>query len=441
MHGERSDSNPLSFYRSRASRLVGLIAVFLLLGLLLGVVSAEPVRAAGYNTEEAEFVRLLNDYRASNGLDRLLVSDKLSEAAKRHCSDMAKYHFFDHYTTGGSDWFPVGSSPWHRMAVCGYDYQTTKGENLAVGLRTAAEAFEGWKNSPSHNANMLSPDFKVIGVAYLHANGADFDCYWTTDFGRYVDETAHQLDTSPTTSIPSTPTNPVQPVAPQPPAPAPGQPAVPVPSKPAAPVPSQPLTPSRPSSGFSDVDSHTPYCVPIARLAELGVVHGFEDGSFRPTAPITRQQFAKMIALALDYDVRPVAAAGFNDVQAGTDAGDPLYPAGYIAACVAAGIVWGKPDGSFAPYDRVTRAQLITMVARAAGLSVTGPSDRLSVAAAPFADFSPDHYPWAAKAWGAGLLNGLTDMGADYAFWGNATRAEACALLCSLIELTTPSRR
>lgn len=404
----------------RANRILGLVAVLFLLGLLLSAVFVQPAQAVGYSTEETEFVRLLNDYRAGNGLEPLLVSDRLSVAAERHCSDMAKYHFFDHYTTGGSDWFPIGSSPWDRMAACGYDYSTYKGENLAAGQDTAAAVLEDWKNSPSHNANLLSPDFKVIGIAYLRASGADYDCYWTTDFGRYVDETAHQLGSQAT--APTTP--------------APAQPVPPAATVPATPVPSQPAASPDPSFGFSDVGSDTLYHDEIAQLAELGIIQGFKDGSFRPTAPITRQQFAKMIALALDYDVRPVKMSGFDDVETGVDVRDPLYPAGYIAACVAAGVVQGKSDGSFAPYDRVTRAQLITMIARAAQL----PS-ATAAPPAPFADFSPDHYPWAARAWAAGLLDGLEDMGADYAFWADATRAEACVLLCNLMGLTASSSR
>ena len=129
---------------------VGALVALVALGLIPG-----EAEAVGYSAEEAAFVNLVNDYRASNGLQPLLVSDALSEAGDRHSADMGKYKFFDHYTKA-SDWFAVGASPWDRMAASGYNYNTYKGENIAAGYSTAAAVFQGWKTSPGHNANMLS---------------------------------------------------------------------------------------------------------------------------------------------------------------------------------------------------------------------------------------------------------------------------------------------
>jgi uncharacterized protein YkwD len=51
------------------------------------------------------------------------------------------------------------------MAAFGYNYNTWKGENLAAGVDSAQGAFDLWKNSPGHNANMLNANFKVVGIA------------------------------------------------------------------------------------------------------------------------------------------------------------------------------------------------------------------------------------------------------------------------------------
>ncbi len=58
----------------------------------------------------------------------------------------------------------------------------------------------------------------------------------------------------------------------------------------------------------------------------------------------------------------------FSDVGENLDATDPFYPAKYVAVCAAHGITVGwKPElGLFGAYNSLTRAQLITMVARAA---------------------------------------------------------------------------
>jgi hypothetical protein len=134
-----------------------------------------------------------------------------------------------------------------------------------------------------------------------------------------------------------------------------------------------------------------------------------------------------MVVLAW-YQVSPLAASAFKDVVPLPDSPDPLYPAGYIAACAAAGITVGTTADTFSPYGHITRAQLITMVARAAGLGEAPDSFET-----PFEDFSATHYPWARRAAYAGLLDGLAGMGADYDFWGAATRGAVCLLLANLI--------
>ena len=58
------------------------------------------------------------------------------------------------------------------MAATGYSYKVLTGENLAAGYQNAAAVMKGWKDSPTHNAVMLDPDFKVIGVALVHVEGS-----------------------------------------------------------------------------------------------------------------------------------------------------------------------------------------------------------------------------------------------------------------------------
>ena len=141
-----------SILRSRTglshSRLVGLcIAALLVFAVLFGTVLTPGAQAAvSYGDQEIAFVNLLNNYRVANGLSPLLVSDMISEACDRHNSDMAKYKFFSHYSVK-SDWFATNASPWDRMAASGYNYNTSKGENIAAGQSTAAEVFAAWKAS------------------------------------------------------------------------------------------------------------------------------------------------------------------------------------------------------------------------------------------------------------------------------------------------------
>jgi len=181
-----------------AAAFVGCILALTALGWL-GTPAAQALEGVSYSEEELAFVRLLNDYRAGNGLGALVISDTISQSCDRHNSDMAKYGFFDHYTVK-SDWFAKGSTPPERMILCGYDYKTVMGENLAGGCSTAAQALEGWENSPTHRAIMLRDDLKVIGVSLVYLSGSEWGYYWTTEFGGYVDSTA-DITTTTTPSL------------------------------------------------------------------------------------------------------------------------------------------------------------------------------------------------------------------------------------------------
>ena len=177
---------------------------------------------------------------------------------------------------------------------------------------------------------------------------------------------------------------------------------------------------------FVDVtEDSTPYWYEIDYLASMGVVTGFSDGLFRPEDEIKRQQFAKMITLAAGCAVTEDDTCPFVDVQ--RFPGD-LYPYHYVAVAYQCGFTQGTTATYFSPYRTLTRAQLITMVVRAAGLSEPPASYT-----APFGNFSTTHYPFARKAAYAGLLDGLVGMGSDYDFLAPATRAEVCLLLYGLL--------
>ena len=89
---------------------------------------------------------------------------------------MAANRYFSHIDSEGRD-------PFRRMADFGYTANTWKGENIAAGYGTAAQAFAGWKSSPGHNANMLNEHFRTIGIGRVHLDGSPYRTYWTTDFG------------------------------------------------------------------------------------------------------------------------------------------------------------------------------------------------------------------------------------------------------------------
>jgi hypothetical protein len=176
------------------------------------------------------------------------------------------------------------------------------------------------------------------------------------------------------------------------------------------------------------VNSDTLYSAAILDLAARGIISGYGDGAFGPYDDVTRQQFAKMIVLAMGYPLPTSVSCAFDDVQQSLDRLDPMYPLTYVAVAAEHEVTEGETPYTFGPYKSVTRAQLITMVARAANLAEPPVSYM-----PPFGDFSVDHYPWARKAAFAGFLNGLQGIGPGYGFWAPATRGEVCQLLYNLL--------
>jgi len=179
--------------RSALRYLSFVAAVFTV--LIAGIVAAgKSADANSYDAEELRFLQLINDYREDNGVGPLTLSDTLAVSAERHSQDMARYHFFAH-NTASSSYYSRGSWPWDRMSAEGYDYNTFKGENIAVGYESAEQSFAAWRNSPSHNAAMLDEKYRVIGIARIKLPSSRW--YWTTDFGGVLDPTSHAPDESP----------------------------------------------------------------------------------------------------------------------------------------------------------------------------------------------------------------------------------------------------
>jgi len=168
---------------------------------LLAIVLAVPVAltsgssVAGYcsGAPELQFLKLINTYRAENGLGKLALGQHIGAAAQHHSKDMAARNYLEHTTLG------TRRGPEERMIAHKYAAdETFWGENIYAGfgvkngvdLGSARGAFNWWKASPDHNANMLSPKFSVIGIDRASNSTSKFHNYWTTDFGGASDTAA-----------------------------------------------------------------------------------------------------------------------------------------------------------------------------------------------------------------------------------------------------------
>ncbi len=96
----------------------------------------------------------------------------------------------------------------------------------------------------------------------------------------------------------------------------------------------------------------------INALSAEGVLNGYQDGSFRPEAPITRSEMAAM--LVRSFDLPAATEAPFADVAG-------HWAQGAVGAAYQAEWVNGYPDSSFQPDAAITRAEAVTIVNRAFG--------------------------------------------------------------------------
>lgn len=111
---------------------------------------------------------------------------------------------------------------------------------------------------------------------------------------------------------------------------------------------------------FTDVSSGAWYYEAVQALAGKGVIHGYEDHTFRADASVTRAEFLAM-ALRL-LDVKPVSDGGsFSDISSSHWAAD------YIRTAAGQGIVSGYPGGTFRPDQTVTRAEAAKILNRITG--------------------------------------------------------------------------
>jgi len=95
----------------------------------------------------------------------------------------------------------------------------------------------------------------------------------------------------------------------------------------------------------------------VAQAVQAGIIKGYEDGSFRPDAEITRPEMAAMIANALGQSTEENTPTGFAD-----DKDIPAWAKGAVAAMKKLGIIEGKGTNEFAPGDQTTRAEAVTVL-------------------------------------------------------------------------------
>jgi hypothetical protein len=142
-------------YLLRKGLLVFYAIILVVVNTFGGLFGVSQIVASDVNS--TTLISLTNQERAAFGLNTLNTNAKLTAAAKAKAENMFEEQYWDHFG-------PNGETPWQFITAAGYNY-VYAGENLAKGFRTSEGVVEAWMASPKHRENILSKNYKDIGIA------------------------------------------------------------------------------------------------------------------------------------------------------------------------------------------------------------------------------------------------------------------------------------
>ena len=136
---------------------------------------------------EGDLLQSINDLRLQHGLRPFVASSKLAQAAAQHTREMGARGYFEHES--------YDSTPFWKRIEHWYSSKGRSswsvGENLAYASPdlTPSETLDMWLESPPHRANLLSREWREIGLSAVRFPSApgEFDdgqtVLVTADFG------------------------------------------------------------------------------------------------------------------------------------------------------------------------------------------------------------------------------------------------------------------
>jgi uncharacterized protein YkwD len=160
-----------------------------LCGLAIGVAAfviypensqRSPVQATFYQdlaqpdavVDPAAAQSMISGYRSNNGIGPVVIDADLMRLASEQASAMAARGRMDH---------ELGGPFQDRMRKAGFGGSFAV-ENVGAGYHTLADAFSGWRDSPSHRANMLNRRVTRMGIAAAYAPASKYKVFWTLIF-------------------------------------------------------------------------------------------------------------------------------------------------------------------------------------------------------------------------------------------------------------------
>lgn len=361
-------------------------AAALVLAILFTLFGAVSPAAASPASDEADFLRLINQDRTRAGLPALVSDTALAATSRSWSSTMAAQGDISHEPDLGAIAARIEPA-WRGIA-----------ENVGVGY-DAEGLHAAFMNSAGHRTNIMAGKYNRVGIGVVQADGRTWvtvrflegpaisgitglevplptvtqrgideacgsDAYGTASLSAFIDI----LGNTHADSIRCVVEWGI----------AAGRTATTY--EPGATITRQQLAtfirnmlaesgvelPANPADHFYD-DALSVHQTAINQLAELGVVQGKAPGVYRPAAPVSRAEMATILVRAeqvITGTTLPDGVRYFYDVAGSVHESN-------INRVARAGIAAGTAPGTFAPKGLVTRAQMATFICRTLDLLVS----------------------------------------------------------------------
>lgn len=177
---------------------------------------------------------------------------------------------------------------------------------------------------------------------------------------------------------------------------------------------------------FTDIPKDSESYGYAVKAAEYGLMNGYQDGTFKPSNPLTRVQMTSILTRALELEA--TSSVKFKDLL-----GYPAKTQEEVAAAAEAGIVKGIGQ-LFMPGDRITRAQMALMIHRAY-VEETGKAYQ-PAKVAPFIDistYSSEYQDAITFLYDKQIASGVGSTG-KFNPTGYLTRAQAAKIISNFYE-------
>ena len=175
---------------------------------------------------------------------------------------------------------------------------------------------------------------------------------------------------------------------------------------------------------FTDVKETDWFYKDVMELTKRGLISGYSDKTFKPSAQIRVDEFIKILVSSIDKNIKPSQSNYWAD--------------SYINRAKELGII---QNGEFQDYTRyITRGEMARMIALAGervkgkGISLDIPQNykKYSSLITDYSTLDPDSKDIALKVFVSGIISGFSD--GSFGFNKNATRAEASAIIMRFLD-------